>query len=109
MSIRLLVQPRTPSAPRQSARRAAGAPSRVTAARVEPLEGRRLLSADLVAELTAEAHSGSSDIVLTPSVRAAPIPDPRGDVLPTYTGAVLPGMDVVAHKVTLDGDRMVFF
>lgn len=25
------------------------------------------------------------------------IADPLGDILPTYTGGVLPGMDVVAH------------
>ena len=102
MSIRLFVQSPSSSAPSRSA-------SRVTAARVEPLEGRRLLAADVAAGLATEAPGDSGDIVLTPSVHAAPISDPRGDILPTYTGEVLPGMDVVAHKVTLDGDRMVFF
>jgi hypothetical protein len=34
--------------------------------------------------------------------------DPVGDILPTYTGAQLPGMDVVAHEVVLLGDRVVF-
>src|SRR4051812_9606190 len=37
------------------------------------------------------------------------IPDPAGDILPTYTGVVLPGMDVLAHRVTFEGDRVVFY
>jgi len=35
--------------------------------------------------------------------------DPVGDFLPTYTGAQLPGMDVVAHEVLFTGDRLIFF
>ena len=34
--------------------------------------------------------------------------DPVGDILPTYTGVPLPGMDVIAHEVVLLGDRVVF-
>lgn len=41
--------------------------------------------------------------------RADEIPDPAGDILPTYTGVPLPGMDVVAHQVTFAGDRLVVF
>ena len=41
--------------------------------------------------------------------RAGLILDPAGDILPTYTGVVLPGMDVMAHEVLLVGDRLVFF
>lgn len=38
------------------------------------------------------------------------IADPIGDFLPTYTGAQVPGLDVVAHEVVLlqDQDVMVF-
>ena len=42
-------------------------------------------------------------------VRAGLIADPTGDILPTYTGVQLPGMDVVAHEVRLVGDRLEFF
>jgi PEP-CTERM motif len=41
--------------------------------------------------------------------RAALIVDPLGDFLPTYTGPQDPGLDVLAHEVTLVGDRMNFF
>jgi hypothetical protein len=41
--------------------------------------------------------------------RAGPILDPVGDFLPTYTGSQDPGLDVVAHEVTLVGDRLNFF
>jgi hypothetical protein len=41
--------------------------------------------------------------------RAGLIVDPVGDFLPTYTGPRDPGLDVVAHAVLLQGDRMVFF
>ena len=41
--------------------------------------------------------------------RAGPILDPLGDFLPTYTGPQDPGLDVVAHEVTLVGDRLNFF
>src|SRR5262249_25978306 len=36
--------------------------------------------------------------------------DPVGDIMPTYTGGVLPGMDVVAHEVVLleEQGRVVF-
>ncbi len=80
--------------------------ARPTPACLEPLENRRLLSGSPQTELGAPADTGA---VLTPSVRAAPLSDPRGDILPTYAGVALPGMDVVAHKVTIVGDRMVFF
>jgi hypothetical protein len=43
------------------------------------------------------------------SVRADEISDPVGDILPTYTGTSLPGMDVVSHGVTLVGDRVFFY
>jgi hypothetical protein len=43
------------------------------------------------------------------SARAEEIPDPAGDFLPTYTGPQDPGLDVVAHEVTLLGDRVIFF
>lgn len=44
------------------------------------------------------------------SVPAA-LSDPVGDILPTYTGTALPGMDVVAHEVVLleDQGRVVFY
>jgi hypothetical protein len=42
-------------------------------------------------------------------VRADEISDPVGDFLTTYTGAQNPGLDVVAHAVTLVGDRAVFY
>src|SRR5688572_9119976 len=37
----------------------------------------------------------------TPSMHNASgwIADPVGDILPTYTGAPLPGMDVIGHRV----------
>ena len=35
--------------------------------------------------------------------------DPVGDILPSYTGVPLPGMDVVAHEVVFTGDRLIFF
>lgn len=41
--------------------------------------------------------------------RAQFIEDPEGDILPTYTGPHHPGMDVVAHEVTLKGDHLIFF
>src|SRR6187431_151214 len=39
------------------------------------------------------------------------IADPVGDIMPTYAGGVLPGMDVVAHEVVLleEQDRVVFY
>src|SRR5262245_41807536 len=40
---------------------------------------------------------------------AAPISDPLGDFLPTYTGPHDAGLDVLAHEVTLAGDRLTFF
>ena len=76
-------------------------PSRSARPCVEPLEGRRLLSAGLQFE--------AGGYVATPSVHANPISDPEGDLLPTYTGEAMPGLDVVAHKVTLAGDRVIFF
>ena len=41
--------------------------------------------------------------------QAALISDPPGDFLPTYTGAHDAGLDVLAHEVTLVGDRLNFF
>jgi hypothetical protein len=41
--------------------------------------------------------------------RAGLILDPVGDFLPTYTGPQDPGLEVVAHEVTLVGDRLNFF
>jgi len=41
--------------------------------------------------------------------RAGPIVDPVGDFLPTYTGPHDAGLDVVAHEVLLQGNRMIFF
>jgi len=41
--------------------------------------------------------------------RAALISDPPGDFLPTYIGPQDAGLDVLAHEVTLAGDRMNFF
>ena len=69
---------------------------------VEPLECRRLLSAGLQTDL-------AEDVVFTPAVRATTFSDPQGDYLPTYTGEALPGLDVLAHQVTVAGDRVVFF
>ena len=69
---------------------------------LEPLECRRLLSADLRVD-------PADTVVTTPSVHAGAISDPRGDLLATYTGEALPGLDVVSHKVTLAGDRVIFF
>ena len=58
---------------------------------------------------TGQVFSGSNDFVVTAPPPAAPISDPQGDLLSTYTGPPDPGLDVVAHKVTLAGDRMIFF
>jgi hypothetical protein len=46
---------------------------------------------------------------LSDFTQAAEISDDVGDILPAYDGAALPGMDVVAHQVTLVGDRVVFY
>ena len=40
---------------------------------------------------------------------AAPILDPAGDFLPTYTGPQDPGLDVLAHQVTLSGNRIILY
>jgi hypothetical protein len=42
------------------------------------------------------------------SAHAAPILDPSGDFLPSYTGPINSGLDVVAHEARLAGDRLVF-
>src|SRR3954447_22390535 len=81
---------------------------------LEPLEGRRLLSANLHASPDAGAPTGSvfgglDGINVTASPRSDTISDRRGDFLPSYTGAALPGLDVVAHQVTLAGDRVIFY
>jgi hypothetical protein len=67
------------------------------------LETRQLLSG------SGEPSTSGDALAVTPSLHAAPFRDPRGDILPSYTGVSLPGMDVVAHKVTIDGDRLVFY
>lgn len=41
--------------------------------------------------------------------RADPILDRLGDFLPTYTGPLNPGLDVLAHQVSFTGDRLIFF
>ena len=41
--------------------------------------------------------------------RAEEIPDAVGDFLPGYTGPHDPGLDVVAHEVTLLEDRVIFY
>jgi hypothetical protein len=41
--------------------------------------------------------------------RASTIADPIGDLLSTYTGPHDPGLDVVAHEVSIMGDRLVLF
>lgn len=41
--------------------------------------------------------------------RAAEIYDAVGDFLTTYTGEQFPGLDVVAHEVIIQGDRLIFF
>ena len=46
---------------------------------------------------------------LSGAARATLISDPVGDFLPTYTGAHDAGLDVLAHEVTLVGDRLNFF
>src|SRR3954447_4328802 len=81
---------------------------------LEPLEGRRLLSANLHTGPDADAPpafvlGGSDGINVSASPRSNTISDPRGDFLPSYTGAALPGLDVVAHQVTLAGDRVLFY
>jgi hypothetical protein len=43
------------------------------------------------------------------AARAAPISDPPGDFLPTYTGPQDAGLDVLNHEVTIVGDRMNFY
>src|SRR5688500_17803943 len=43
------------------------------------------------------------------SAEAAVIVDPVDDFLPTFAGPHDPGLDVIAHEVTLSGDRMIFF
>jgi hypothetical protein len=75
----------------------------------EPLESRRLMATDLHAPVTAQAGGESSGANVTASARSNTFTDPRGDILPTYSGVVEPGMDVVAHQVTLAGERMIFF
>src|SRR3982751_5651157 len=101
--------------PARGAGRAAPRPFPHTSrACLEPLEGRRLLSANLhtspdAGAPTGSAFGGSDEINVAASARSNTIADPRGDFLPTYTGAALPGLDVVAHQVTLAGDRVIFF
>lgn len=43
------------------------------------------------------------------SAQAELIADARGDFLSTYTGPKDPGLDAVAHEVTLLADRVIFF
>ena len=79
------------------------------AAGIERLEPRQLLSAELGAADEGPVFGGPGDYEVAASARSNTIPDARGDFLPTYTGPQDPGLDVVAHKVTLAGDRMIFF
>ena len=93
-------------------RRAAPLPSLQTSrACLEPLETRRLMSADLQTDLAicAPIFGGPDDFEVTASARSNTISDARRDFLPTYTGPHDPGLDVVAHQVTLVGDRVIFF
>jgi hypothetical protein len=69
---------------------------------LEPLECRRLLSSGLQTD-------PAEDVAATPAARGNTFSDPRGDLLPTYTGAALLGLDVLAHQVTVVGDRVIFF
>lgn len=46
---------------------------------------------------------------LSGTTSAALITDAEGDFLTTYTGPHDPGLDVLAHEVTLTADRLVFF
>ena len=77
-------------------------------ARLEPLETRRLMSADLQS-VAGPVFGGPGDFALTASARSNTISDPKGDFLPTYTGAHVPGLDVVEHQTTLAGERVIFF
>ena len=53
---------------------------------------------------------GTSVLAALPAVASAvPIVDSAGDFLPTYTGPHDPGLDVLAHRVTLSGDRLTLF
>ena len=83
---------------------------------LELLESRRLLSGDtLVAPAALEGSAaglvfgGPDDFAVTASARSNTITDARGDFLPSYTGPHRAGLDVVAHQVTLSGDRVIFF
>jgi len=69
---------------------------------LEALECRRLLSVGLQTD-------PAEDVAVARSVRAHTFSDPRGDFLPTYTGAALPGLDVVAYSVTVAADRVIFY
>jgi len=109
-----LLSPRSPALPARRTGRAGPRLGRYTRlACLEPLEGRRLLSANLQTGPDVDAPVGSAaddgDVVTTPGARATTFSDPRDDLLPTYTGAALPGLDVVAHQVTLVGDRVIFY
>ena len=54
--------------------------------------------------------AAASILAALPAVAGAtPILDPTGDFLPTYTGPHDAGLDVVAHQVTLSGNRLTFF
>jgi hypothetical protein len=54
---------------------------------------------------------GLALVLLVPTCPAAAdtIPDPVGDFLSTYTGPHDPGLDVVAHSVMLQGDRLIIY
>ena len=109
---KMLLSPSSCRRPTPRSSRAAPTPGQY-APRVglEPLEIRRLLSADLQTDLIAggPGFGGPDEFEVTASARSNTISDPRGDFLPTYTGPHDPGLDVVAHQVTLVGDRVIFF
>ena len=112
-----------------SRRRAAprGGPRRLA---IEALEGREVpASLTLGDAVIMEGHTGIQEVAAvvsfsessasidgdprgsqTPSKQNASgwIADPVGDILPTYTGAQLPGMDVIAHRVMVLPNRVIF-
>ena len=107
----MLLSPNSFPRPTPRASRAAPPSGQTRHAGLEPLENRRLLSADLQTDLIGGGprFGGPDEFEVTASARSNTIPDARGDFLPTYTDAREPGLDVVAHQTTLAGDRVIFF
>lgn len=61
-----------------------------------------------------QRHSFAAGLALALFTLAGPawadlITDPVGDFLGTYTGPHDPGLDVLEHQVTLEGDRLIFY